>query len=213
MLRHLGAVAAGVALTATSAGADASTSRLRHAAIVITPRVVAPYDRPNITVGGLSSATSVEVEMLGATDVRGARISWLALTRSGRVWKTRLPQPARPGIYPIALRTRPDLHLAPTHAFVRFFDQVTAKMPLFATPMGVTTWWVTRVVGGWPIAVRRWAMPADDHRLRSLHRLFVVAYRHGGAGGSKDRLGAWITVVREGYRGRWRLLTATVAPP
>jgi hypothetical protein len=212
MLRRLGAVAAGVAL-ASSTGADASLSSSRHVAIVINPRVVAPYDRTSITIGGLAAATEVKVEMLGATDVRGSRIPWLELTRSGRVWEARLPQPARPGIYPIALRIRPDLHIAPVHAFVRVFDDGTVGMPLFATPKSVAAWWVTRVVGGMPVAVRRWDLPADDHRLRSLHRLFVVAYRRTGSVAAKDRLGAWITVVRDGYRGRWRLLTASVSPP
>jgi hypothetical protein len=38
--------------------------------------------------------------------------------------------------------------------------------------------------------------------------LFVVAYRRAGR-----TLGAFVMVVRDGYRGRWRVLETALEPP
>jgi len=69
------------------------------------------------------------------------------------------------------------------------------------------------VVGGRLDAIRRWPGTAIDHRLPALHRLFVVAYSSPNKPAAADRLGAWVTAVREGFDGRWRLLEASVNPP
>jgi hypothetical protein len=60
--------------------------------------------------------------------------------------------------------------------------------------------------------LRRWPLPADDRRDRHLHQLLVVAYDSPGHTAVKDRLGMFVTAVREGTGRRWRLLEATVAP-
>jgi hypothetical protein len=50
-------------------------------------------------------------------------------------------------------------------------------------------------------------------RITSLNQLLVVAYSPRGTPAPSERLGVWITAVREGYGGDWRLLEATVTPP
>jgi hypothetical protein len=40
----------------------------------------------------------------------------------------------------------------------------------------------------------------------------VVAYAPPGDANVDDRLGIFVTAVRDGYRGPWRLLEATVQP-
>jgi hypothetical protein len=57
--------------------------------------------------------------------------------------------------------------------------------------------------------LRRWPPPAFDLRDHKLHQMLVVAYRPRGR---KDRLGMFVTAVRETTGKRWRLLEATVAP-
>jgi hypothetical protein len=119
-----------------------------------------------------------------------------------------------PGIYPIKLRTRPKLAISLAEsAYLRVYWDGTETRPLFPTPEQVAEWWVRTVTGGTLVAIRRWPRQAIDHRLASLHRLFVVAYSPRGRPAQQERLGAWITAVREGYRGRWRLLEAAVTPP
>jgi hypothetical protein len=61
-------------------------------------------------------------------------------------------------------------------------------------------------------ALRRWRRPDFDKRDPRLHRLFVVAYNPPGRPRVADRLGMFVTAVRDGYDGRWRLLEATVQP-
>lgn len=44
------------------------------------------------------------------------------------------------------------------------------------------------------------------------HRLFVVAYASRGDHRPDSRLGLFITTVRDGYQGGWRVLQATTQP-
>jgi hypothetical protein len=62
------------------------------------------------------------------------------------------------------------------------------------------------------IALKRWPRPAFDRRDPRLHQLLVVAYSVAGKPAISDRLGIFITAVREGYHGRWRLLATSVSP-
>jgi hypothetical protein len=62
------------------------------------------------------------------------------------------------------------------------------------------------------VALKRWRRPAFDRRDRRLHQLLVVAYSPAGHPRRRDRLGLFITAVRDGFDGRWRLLEATIAP-
>jgi hypothetical protein len=152
--------------------------------------------------------------MLGASSILGTLIPWVPLHRRRRSWQARLPQPVLPGIYPIKVRIQPTVNLARVRTvYVRVYEAGTTGRPLFATPQEVAAWWVTNVAGGTVVAIRRWPRSAFDHRLMRLHRLLVIAYNPPGKLLPADRLGAWITCVREGYLGKWRLLEVSVAPP
>ena len=188
------------------------THRVR---ITVTPRIVTPYGWATIEVDGVPEATAVAVKLEGASGVLGTPIPWIALgrQRDGN-WLARLPQPVLPGIYPIELRTRPKLAISLAEvAYLRVYWDGTNTRPLFPTPEQVAAWWVRNVAGGTLVAIRPWPRQPIDHRLASLHRLFVVAYSPHSSPAPQERLGVWITAVREGYRGAWRLLEATVTPP
>ncbi len=214
--RAVCALAAGV--TCLVVPADVGTAPAppaHHVRITVTPRTVSPYGWAQIEVEGVPEATAVAVQLEGASGVLGTLIPWIALRRyrDGN-WFARLPQPVLPGIYPIKLRTRPKLAISLTEvAYLRVYWNGTETRPLFPTPEQVAAWWVHTVAGGTLVAIRRWPSQPIDHRLASLHRLFVVAYSPHGSSAPQERLGVWITAVREGYRGPWRLLEAAVTPP
>ena len=89
----------------------------------------------------------------------------------------------------------------------------TLSRPSFATPEGVARWWVRTATGHARLtALRRWPRPGFDLRDQRLHQLLVVAYSPVGHPGVGDRLGMFITAVRDGFNGRWRLLEATLQP-
>jgi hypothetical protein len=62
------------------------------------------------------------------------------------------------------------------------------------------------------VALRQWPLAKFDHRDPRLNRLFVVAYRPRSDRGHSSRLGLFISTVRDGYRGSWRVLEATTQP-
>jgi len=215
------AVAAAVAATAAAVAARNGMTTVgtappaHHVRITVTPRTVAPYGSAEIEVGGLPDATSVEVRLEGASSIFGTRLPWIALHRQHEGnWSAHLPQPVLPGIYPIELRTQPTVAVTVTEvAYLRVYWDGTETHPLFSTPEQVAAWWVRHVAGGTLGAVRRWPGQAIDHRLASLNQLLVVAYNPPGEPSPSERLGVWITAVREGYGGEWRLLEAAVTPP
>jgi hypothetical protein len=201
-------------LFAPAAAGTAPAPPTHHAHITLTPPIVVPYGSAQIEVRGMPAAAAVLVHLEGASGVLGTVLPWTSLQRYGDgSWRARLPQPVLPGIYPINLRTRPKLTLSPPEVtYLRVYWNGTDAHPLFATPEQVVTWWVHNEAGGTLVAIRPWHRQPIDHRLGSLHRLFVVAYSPLGKP-TPDRLGVWITAVREGYGGKWRLLEATVTPP
>ena len=96
---------------------------------------------------------------------------------------------------------------------LRVFAAGTLSRPSFATPEGVAKWWVRTATGHARLmALRRWPRPGFDLRDQRLHQLLVVAYSPVGHPGVDDRLGMFITAVRNGFDGRWRLLEATLQP-
>jgi hypothetical protein len=182
--------------------------------IIVTPRVVAPEDWARIEVVGLRDVSSVDARLIGASGVTGKPSPWVELRRHGDNWTIRLPQPVLAGIYPIEVRTRPSVVIAPAvTAYLRVYWPGTMTQPLFSDPEQVAESWVRHVAGGTVEAIRPWPGTAIDHRLQALHRLFVVSYDPPHDHAEQDRLGAWITAVREGFGGRWRLLEASVTPP
>jgi len=213
-------VAALMGATGALPGRPAGTAPHRASAasagpvVVVDPAVVRRGGSASITVRGFA-ASRLEVRLAGATTRRGSAIGWKPLLLAGRIWRGSLPEPALRGIYPIELRIgpgRPVVHSV--NWMFRVFAPGTLSRPSFATPEGVARWWVVRMVPGRArlVALRRWHRPALDLRDRRLHQLLVVAYSPAGHPAVADRLGMFITAVRDGYTGRWRLLEATVVP-
>ena len=122
------------------------------------------------------------------------------------------PDSALRGIYPIELRTSRAAALIDPHLFLRVFESGTSARPAFDDPAEAVSWWVRTVPHATLVASKAWPLPALDRRDIRLHRLFVVAYSPLGYPDVSDRLGMFVTVVRDGFRGGWRLLEATVEP-
>jgi hypothetical protein len=208
-------VCAGGAIAARPAGAVEHHASAPVAApvVIADPPVVRRGRSASITVRGFAGQ-SLEVRLTGATTPGGHRLGWKRLLRAGTISRGSLPKPALRGIYPIELRAgagRPVVRSA--NWMLRVFAVGTLTRPSFATPEGVARWWVRTVPGHARfVALRRWQRPAFDLRDRRLHQLLVVAYSPPGHPAVSDRLGMFITTVRDGLNGRWRLLEATVRP-
>jgi hypothetical protein len=87
------------------------------------------------------------------------------------------------------------------------------KRPSFPTAGGAIRDFVSHLPGDKVlVALRRWPMASFDHRDPRLNRLFVIAYAPRGNTRPGSRLGLFITTVRDGFQGRWRLLEATTQP-
>jgi hypothetical protein len=206
--------AAVVALTQASApAAGRSVDRAANASprVVVRPAVVNLYQRSTITVSGLSTP-SLEVRLVGATYADGTPNPWRSLRLVGGVWRGNLPTPALHGLYPIELRTAAGASLIRTQLFLRVFEPGTHARPSFDDPADAARWWVRTVPHATLVALKAWPRPEFDRRDLRLHRLFVVAYSPPGEPGVSDQLGMFITAVRDGYHGGWRLLEATVEP-
>ena len=183
--------------------------------VELQPAVAQLRERVTIAVSGIN-ARSLEVLLAGATETLGnqpaSQLPWMPLHLVDGAWRGTLPAPALPGIYPIVLRTRAGAALIRSaQLFLRVFEPGTGTQPAFANPVDVVRWWV-RTQHARLVAVRAWPRPGFDLRDLRLHRLFVVAYSPSGHPAVRDRLGMFVTAVRDGYSGRWRLLEATLEP-
>jgi hypothetical protein len=202
------------AFTQSSAPAAARSGDVRATAsprVVVQPAVVNLYERSTIAVSGLHSR-SLEVRLVGATYADGAPLPWRSLGLVGGVWRGSLPTPALHGLYPIELRAAAGAPLIRSQLFLRVFAPGTGAYPSFHDPADVARWWVRTVPRATLVALKAWPRPGFDRRDLGLHGLFVVAYSPPGHPRVSDRLGMFITVVRDGYHGGWRLLEATVEP-
>jgi hypothetical protein len=179
--------------------------------VAVQPAVVKLHERSTIEISGLPSR-SLQVRLGGATYANGAPLPWLSLVRVGGVWRGRLQTPALRGIYPIELRTSKPASLIDPHLFLRVFERGTSARPAFDDPAEAVSWWVRTVPHATLVASKAWPLPALDRRDIRLHRVFVVAYSPLGDPDVSDRLGMFVTVVRDGFHGQWRLLEATVEP-
>ena len=62
------------------------------------------------------------------------------------------------------------------------------------------------------VAAKVWPLASYDHRDARLNRQFVIAYAPRGDNRASARLGMFVSTVRNGYHGRWRVLEATTQP-
>lgn len=178
----------------------------------LRPAVIVLGGRATVSVAGWR-APRLEVALAGATNRTGRLLGWHSARLRGGTWWAELPRPALRGIYPLLLRER--VHGTVVRSprwLLRIFRRAAAREPAFATPDEAVRWWVRMVPQRTLAAMRRWRQSAFDKRDPRLHRVFVVAYNVRGRPGIADRLGRFVTAVREGYAGRWRLLEATVQP-
>jgi hypothetical protein len=214
---------AGAAVLACATGATAAhptgtvadhASRAARAPVVVAePAIVGLGTSASITVRGFAGPRLL-VRLAGATTPGGHPLGWRPLLLTGTTWRGSLPKPALRGIYPIELRAgagRPVVR-SPNWMF-RVYASGTLSRPTFATADEVARWWVRALPEhARLVALKRWRRPAFDRRDRRLHQLLVIAYSPAGHPLVRDRLGMFITAVRDGFNGRWRLLESTVAP-
>jgi len=176
----------------------------------VTPAIALRGQPIGVSVAGIE-ATSVEARAQGATQLLGRQLPWTPLVYDGDRWIGILPPPELRGVYPLQLDI--DRRITPSHTLVRVYARGTTSRPAFATPEDVARWWVSTLPShARVVALRRWPLPAFDHRDPALHQLVVVAYSPAGHPAVDDRLGMFVTAVREGPRDRWRLLEATETP-
>ena len=207
----------GIALTQADT-AGASRSRASLIRVRVQPRVV-EYRPSLVSLSGISGA-GVSVRLLGADDPTGLAYRWTAyrwrrlrLVRGS--WRGVLPAPPLRGIYRLQFRVQHSNQLlqAPNW-LLRVMPPHTLERPAFRTPRAVIGDFVSHLPGNQIlVASRTWPHAAYDHRDPRLHRIFVIAYAPRGDKRTSSRLGMFITAVRDGYHGRWRLLEATTGPP
>lgn len=205
------AVVAAFTQASAAAGPSVDTAANASPHVVVQPSVVKLYQRSTIAVSGLNRP-SLEVRLVGATYADGTPLPWRSLGRVDGVWRGTLPTPALHGLYPIELRTAAGASLVRPHLFLRVFEPRTRARPSFDDPADAVGWWVRTVPRASLVALKAWPRPAFDGRDQRLHRLFVVAYSPPGHPEVSDRLGMFVTTVRDGYHGGWRVLEATVEP-
>ena len=179
-------------------------------------RVVGHFRSNSIRVRGLT-ARAVGVRLIGATDMSGRAYQWapyrwrpLRLRRG--TWRGELPAPVLFGIYQLQLRLDHGRKLlTDTHWLERVFPYATEARRSFPTPGAVIHDYVAHLPGHQIlVATRPWPLASYDHRNPRLHRLFAIAYAPRGRPGR--RLGRFISTVREGFTGRWRLLQVATQP-
>lgn len=190
----------------------ASVGVVSAPSVVVTPHVAILGERATVVVQNWPGHR-LQVALLGATNAGDRTIGWSPARRLHGEWVAVLPAPKLRGIYPILLRSGSGARVVSSRRWLlRIFRRSAEGEPSFAQPPNVVRWWVRRFAHGTLRALREWPRPAFDKRDLRLHRLFVVAYSPHGRPSVGDRLGMFVTAVRDGYAGRWRLLEASAQP-
>jgi hypothetical protein len=199
--------------TASASGHDAPSIRVR-----VQPRVV-EYRPSRVSVTGIA-AGEVSVRLRGADDPAGRAYRWTAyrwhrLRPEQGSWRGVLPAPPLRGIYQLQLRVQQSKRLLQSPRWLlRVMPPGTLEHPAFRTPRAAVDDYVRNLPGDEVlVAARRWPRAAYDHRDPRLNRTFVIAYAPRGDNRPGSRLGVFVTTVRDGYHGSWRLLEATTGPP
>ncbi len=212
------ALAVGAAALTTVANAGHTRQGHRPVRVVLGHRVVGPYHSASVRVSG-TMAGSVEVRLVGAIDRAGRAYEWTpyrwqALRIHQGSWRGLLSTPPLLGIYRLRLRLdHGRSFLTSARWLMRVFPRGTMKRPSFPTSVGAVRGFVGRLAGHKVlVASKRWPLARFDHRDPRLNRLFVIAYAPRGDTRLSSRLGLFVSTVRDGLRGRWRVLEATTQP-
>ena len=186
--------------------------------VVLASPVLDLYHSAPVRVSGMT-AGSVDARLLGAIDRAGRAYDWSpypwrALRDHRGTWRGLLPSPPLFGIYRLQLRLDHGRRfLSSARWLMRVFPHGTMKRPSFPTAGGVVRGFVAHLPGQEVlVASRFWPLARFDHRDLRLNRQFVIAYAPRGEKRPGSRLGLFISTVRNGFHGRWRLLEATTQP-
>jgi hypothetical protein len=211
--RYLCGVLAAASVLVGAARADGGSPPLTVSPHVsLQPAVVVLGGHATVLVSGWR-ASQLQVSLAGGTDGAGRLLGWRVGHREGQAWIVDLPRPALRGIYPVLLRERAGAPVTrSTHWLLRIFRLKATGEPSFTTPEEAVRWWVRTSPHATLAALKRWPRSALDKRDPKLHRLFVVAFNVRGKPGIANRLGRFVTAVRDGYGGPWRLLEAKIQP-
>ncbi len=193
--------------------ASVSSASTQRPQVRLYPVVAVRGQNATITVTHLN-VPSLQVRVVGGSANFGQSLPWTPLRYERLAWHGLLPAPQLRGIYPLELRIRRGSPVLRSERWLlRVFARGTQSRPSFSTPEGVARGWVqTLPLHPRLVAMKRWAPPAFDLRDHRRHQLLVVAYTLAGHRAVQDRLGIFVTAVRDGLKGPWRLLEATVAP-
>jgi hypothetical protein len=210
----LGSEAASASVASTHDGAQQDNALVR---VTFLSPVIDLYHPEGITVGGLK-AHGAEVRLLGAIDRRGLAYEWtpypwrhLRLLHGS--WHGLLTPPPLLGIYQLQLRIDGHALLTSPNWLLRVFQPGTRSRQPYPTATAAVRGYVTQLAGSQHlVAIKQWPLAPFDHRNPRLHRLFVIAYAPSGDQRTDSRRGMFITTVRDGFHGRWRLLDATTQP-
>jgi hypothetical protein len=180
--------------------------------------VIDLFHATSVQVSGMTTHEAA-VRLIGGTDERGLAYRWTPypwqeLRSADGGWRGLLPAPALPGIYQIQLRLDHGRELlTSSHWLLRVFPHGTMSRRPSPTAAGAVGDFVARLPGNQAlVALRRWPQAEFDHRDPRLHRIFVIAYAPRGDDRPGSRLGLFVTTVRNGFHGRWRVLQATTEP-
>ncbi|HEY2741059.1 MAG TPA: hypothetical protein VGI69_02630 [Gaiellaceae bacterium] len=186
--------------------------------VVLSAPAIDLYHSASVRVSGIT-AHSAQVRPVGAIDRAGLAYKWKpyrwrALRARDGTWHGQLPAPPLFGIYRLQLRfDRGRKVLSSPSWLLRVFPHGTMARRPSPTGLAAVRGYVAHLPGHQTlVALRRWPLASFDHRDPRLNRLFVIAYAPRGDKRRSSRLGRFVTTVRDGYHGRWRILQATTQP-
>ncbi len=183
----------------------------------VRPGAIDLFRHASIIVGGLTGAR-LEVRLVGAIDRHGPAYEWTPypwrrLRPLHGTWRGVLPAPPLFGIYSLQLRLDNGKLFSSPRWLLRVFPRGVLGRPSFPTAAGAIRNFVAHLRGDQVlVALKRWPLAAFDHRDPRLNRLFVIAYAPRAHDRPSSRLGRFVTIVRDGFHGRWRLLKRARGP-
>lgn len=207
-----------VTVTGVAAAGHTAAGGSRPVRVVLGKRAIDLFHSAAVRVSGVT-ARSAQVRLVGANDRAGLAYEWKPyrwqqLTLRHGSWHGVLPAPPLLGIYRVQLRLGdgPKL-LSARRWLLRVFPRGTNARRSFATAVAAVRDFVAHLPRREVlVASRRWPAASFDHRDPRLNRLFAIAYAPRGDSRPSSRLGSFVSTVRNGYRGRWRVLQATTQP-
>ena len=210
-------VLSALCVAAVLVGTAATRASRSNVRVKVQPRAIDLFHSASITVDGLTGRR-VDVRLIGAIDREGLAYEWTPypwhrLRAVDGTWRGALAPPPLLGIYQLQLRLDHGHRMSSRRWLIRVFPRGVLRRPSFPTPVGAVRNFVAHLRGDQVlVAVKRWPLAAFDHRDPRLNRLFVIAYAPRGHDKPGSRLGLFVTTVRNGFQGRWRVLETSTGP-